>query len=63
MMASSQIKRVLKHCEKVDEGYRNMKPSGDYTHDEDMKLKAAENKGGCRALRMVLEINTRRNIE
>ena len=58
MIVENQIKRLLKHVERIDAEYKNMGFTGDFTHDEDIKLRAAENKGWCRALRLVLEKNT-----
>ena len=58
MLGENQVKRLLKHVSRIDDEYKKMGFTGDFTHDEDIKLRASENKGWCRALRLVLEENT-----
>lgn len=55
MLSPLQIKRVLKHCERVDEDYEKMNMSGD---EGLLYFDFMKNRGWCEALRLVLETNT-----
>jgi|TARA_B100001250_G_scaffold342192_1_gene310419 hypothetical protein len=55
MLSPLQIKRVLKHCERVDEDYVKMNMSGD---EGLLYFDFMKNRGWCEALRLVLETNT-----
>ena len=56
MLGENQIKRVLKHCEKVDEEFKDMNLNGD---EGPVYFDYMKNKGWVNALRLVLEKNTR----
>ena len=56
MLSPLQIKRVLKHCEKVHTNYENLEMAG----DEGLPyFDFMRNQGWCEALRLVLECNTK----
>jgi hypothetical protein len=59
MLSENQIKRVLKHCEKANEGYENYHgPGVGMNGDEGPEyFEYARNQGWCQALRLALEIN------
>ena len=55
MLSPLQIKRVLKHCERVDKDYEDMQMCGD---EGLLYFDFMKNRGWCEALRLVLETNT-----
>ena len=62
MLSPLQIKRVLKHCEKVHTGFKALDMVGD---EGPPYFDFMKNKGWCEALRLVLECDTKdiRNTE
>ena len=53
MLSENQIKKVLKHCEKINE--ENEAEINNLAGDEYFEY--ARNQGWCQALRLALEIN------
>ena len=62
MLGALQIKRVLLHCERVNEKFKALDMAGD---EGPPYFDFMKNKGWCEALRLVLECNTKdiRNTE
>ncbi len=61
MLGENQIKRLLKHVEGLDKEYQSQglsKEPDDSMYNNTIRIRAAENEGWCRALRLVLEKNT-----
>ena len=59
MLSPIQIERLLKHCEKANEGYENYHgPGQGMSGDEGPEyFEYIRNKGWVQALRLVLEVN------
>ena len=55
MLGENQVKRLLKHCEKIEVEYDKLAPC-DVSNAE--YFNSMRNEGWCEALRLVLEKNT-----
>tara|TARA_R110002012_G_scaffold4465_1_gene20617 strand:+ start:4886 stop:5068 length:183 start_codon:yes stop_codon:yes gene_type:complete len=55
MISPLEIKRTLKHCEKIDKKYKQKEMVGDEGTEY---FEYVRNQGWCQALRFILEKNT-----